>query len=192
MVAGNYVFRITTVACLTMLTLKTILKTLFILNFNRMISISEEKVLKFFYAITSTCTLVYLMQEIIRHTLGINYFARGCFNIYAVEVGAIYRFQVKVFLIQKNMDNARLSQSITLGILTIPLLALFLSLFIFYLVRSQKNKVSLIQKYQNNITQSSDNGLSNVAVLFALICIFTLLFGGSKAIQVKMVFMQQV
>ena len=88
-VAVHYGCAVATLSCITMGTFKTILKTLFLLDFNRMISISEKKVMICFLAVTSTSTLAILMQEItVRQRLGIHHFARRCFNIYLGQVGS--------------------------------------------------------------------------------------------------------
>ena len=87
-VVFHYWTRITIVSFVTMLTFKTILTTLFILDFNRMASISEKSVIYCMWLVTFFFTLAHLVHEItLRHTLGYHHFARMCFNLYLGKVG---------------------------------------------------------------------------------------------------------
>ena len=75
------------VSFLTMLTFKTILTTLFILDFNRMTSITEKSVINFMWMITMILNLAHVGLEItLRQSLGINHYGRLCFNLYLGKV----------------------------------------------------------------------------------------------------------
>ena len=187
-VVVHYGVRITTVACFTMHTFKTILKILFLLDFNKMISISEKKVMVGLWVVTSTCSLVYLAQEVtIRHTLGVHHFARRCFNIYLGQVGQIICSEINsIYFVnkQENIDDPLRNQSITSYILAFPLLAMVSSLLIFSILRIQREEQSLIQKYQNIIIESSANGLTTVGTFLALVFVAALLIGSYMAVEV--------
>ena len=187
-VAVHYGCAVATLSCITMGTFKTILKTLFLLDFNRMISISEKKVMICFLAVTSTSTLAILMQEItVRQRLGIHHFARRCFNIYLGQVGSKTLIYTLFICMQGNIDDPLRNQSITSSILTIPLLTMVCSLLIYNLVRLKTNKLSLIHKYQTSITESSANGLTNIATSVVMLIITILCVGSYKSLEVGMV-----
>ena len=83
----HYWVRIMLVSFLNMLTFKTILTTLFILDFNRMTLIPEKSVINFMWMITTIFTLANLGLEItLRQTLGYQHFGRLCFNLYLGKV----------------------------------------------------------------------------------------------------------
>ena len=83
----HYWLRLSLVAFVTMLTFKTVLTTLFILDFNKMTSIPEKSVINFMWMITLMNTLFHLGLEIyLRHTLGYHHFGRLCFNLYLGKV----------------------------------------------------------------------------------------------------------
>ena len=87
-VVVHYWSRITIVSFETMLTFKTILTTLFILDFNRMASIPEKRVIYCMWMVTFFFTTAHLVHEItLRHTLGYHHFGRLCFNLYLGKVG---------------------------------------------------------------------------------------------------------
>ena len=70
-----------------MLTFKTILTTLFILDFNRMTSIPEKSVINFMWMVTTFFTMANLGLEItLRQKLGYHHFGRMCFNLYLGKV----------------------------------------------------------------------------------------------------------
>ena len=85
--AYHYYTRFTVVSLLTMLTFKTILKTLFIVDFDRMAAIPEEKVIRWMVVVTSLCTLAHLGEEaVIRNIHGLDHYSRQCYNIYLGNV----------------------------------------------------------------------------------------------------------
>ena len=70
-----------------MLTFKTVLKTFFIIDFDRMAAVPEEKVMVWMVVVTSICTLSHLGEEAItRNLLGLDHYARLCLNIYLGKV----------------------------------------------------------------------------------------------------------
>ena len=83
----HYGSRITVVSFITMLTFKIFLKTLFIIDFDRMAAIPETNVLFCLTFVTSLCTLAHIGEEMfLRNFLGLDHFARACFNIYLAKV----------------------------------------------------------------------------------------------------------
>ena len=83
----HYWVRITLVSFLTMLTFKTVLTTLFIIDFNRMTSIPEKSVIHFLWMITLIFTMGHLGVEMtLRESLGYHHFGRLCFNLYLGKV----------------------------------------------------------------------------------------------------------
>ena len=83
----HYGSRITMVSFVTMTTFKMFLKTLFIINFERMAAISEKNVLVCLVLVTFFCTSAHIAEEIfIRQFLGLDHFARFCFNMYFAKV----------------------------------------------------------------------------------------------------------
>ena len=85
--ALHYGVRITLVCFFSMLTFKTILKTLFILDFQKMTSIPEQTVMVWMGVVTIICTVAHLVQEVVlRQALGLHHFGRNCFNIYMGKV----------------------------------------------------------------------------------------------------------
>ena len=70
-----------------MLIFKTVLKSLFILDFDRMAAIPEQKVLVFMVLVTFLSNLVHIGEEVvIRNIRGLDHFARLCFNAYLGKV----------------------------------------------------------------------------------------------------------
>ena len=61
------------------------------------------------------------------------------------------------------------------------------SLLIYNLVRLKTNKLSLIHKYQTSITESSANGLTNIATSVVMLVITILCVGSYKSLEVGMV-----
>ena len=94
-VALHYWMRIVWSCTLSMLTFKTVLKTLFILDFQKMSSVPEHTLMTWMWVVTAICTMAHLVQEaVLRHTLGLHHFGRICFNIYLAKVREIgWNFQ---------------------------------------------------------------------------------------------------
>ena len=87
-VVFHYWTRITIVSFVTMLTFKTVLTTLFIIDFNRMTSIPEKRVLHCMWMVIFFVTLSHLVHEFtLRQTFGYHHFGRMCFNLYLGKVG---------------------------------------------------------------------------------------------------------
>ena len=90
LVLYHYGVRITVISFITMITFKLFLKTLFIIDFDRMAAIPENNVLVCLALVTSFCTLAHIAEEMfIRNFLGLDHFGRFCFNIYLAKVGLI-------------------------------------------------------------------------------------------------------
>ena len=86
-VAYHYGMRATSVSFITMLTFSRILKTLFILDFHRMATVPEEKVIICMGLVTFICTLAYLLQEaVVRRIRGLDHFSRWSISIYLGKV----------------------------------------------------------------------------------------------------------
>ena len=83
----HYASRFTTVTFVIMLTFNRVLKTLFILDFNRMAAISEQQVLICMALVTSISSLGLLVQEAVtRRILGLDQYGRECTNVYLGKV----------------------------------------------------------------------------------------------------------
>jgi hypothetical protein len=86
-VAFHYGMRISVVSTLHMHAYKLGLSTLFILDFDRMVAVSETKVRVCMFVFTSFCTLVHLAQEAVtRNIRGLDHYSRLCFNTYLGKV----------------------------------------------------------------------------------------------------------
>ena len=86
-VAVHYGTRLTLLSFITIITCRTVLKTLFIMDFNRMISISEQKVMVIMWMLTSIISLTQLgLEAITRHLVGLHQFPRLCLFIYLGKV----------------------------------------------------------------------------------------------------------
>ena len=80
LVAFHYLQRATTVSFLTMLAFNRVLKTLFILDFQRMTAVPEKCILISMGMITFLCTSFHIFQEVLaRRSLGLDHFPRGDF-----------------------------------------------------------------------------------------------------------------
>ena len=83
----HYGTRITVVSFITMMTFKIFLKTLFIIDFNRMTAIPEKNVLVCLALVTIFCILAHIAEEMfLRNYLGLDHFGRDCFNMYLAKV----------------------------------------------------------------------------------------------------------
>ena len=95
-VVVHYWIRISIVSFVTMLTFKTVLTTLFIIDFNRMTSIPENRVLHCMWLVTFFCTMIHLVHEFtLRHTFGYHHFGRMCFNLFLGKVGQTARCAIR-------------------------------------------------------------------------------------------------
>ena len=87
-VAFHYWTRVTGTSFLAMITFKTLLRTCFILDFDKMSAISEELVIIVMGMFTSIFTIIFLVWEaLLRQHLGLDHFARWCLNTYLGKVG---------------------------------------------------------------------------------------------------------
>ena len=86
-VAFHYWIRVTGTSFLAMITFKTLLRTCFILHFDKMTAISEENVIIMMGIFTSIFTITFLVWEVLlRQHLGLDHFARWCLNTYLGKV----------------------------------------------------------------------------------------------------------
>ena len=73
----HYCVRATTVSFLIMLTINRIISVLFILDFQRMMAISEKNVMICVGIVTSICTMACILQEVVvRNSRGLHHFSR--------------------------------------------------------------------------------------------------------------------
>ena len=86
-VFSHYLMRLWTTIMMTMITFNRVLKTLFIIDFQRISLIPEEKVMKLFGFTTFLSSVIYLLQEVaVRYLRGLNHFGRN-FAVYLGKVG---------------------------------------------------------------------------------------------------------
>ena len=86
-VAFHYLQRITIVSYLTMIIFKMVMKTLFIIDFDKMASLSEQNVMVCMGVVTSVVTLIHLVLEALtRNNRGLDHYARWCLNTYLGKV----------------------------------------------------------------------------------------------------------
>ena len=86
-VAFHYGSRLLVVSFLTMLSFKTVVNTLFVVDFDWMSGLAERKVMIWMGAVTSVSTLMHVLDEAVtRKAKGLDHFARWCFNIYLGKV----------------------------------------------------------------------------------------------------------
>ena len=80
-VVMHYVSRIAMVSFLTMLTFKTILKTFFVLDFDKMASIPEGNVMLCLWTVNILLTSAQVSAEVyMRHTRGLHHFGSLCLS----------------------------------------------------------------------------------------------------------------
>ena len=86
-VAYHYTTRVCIASFFTMITFNIVLKTLFILDFERMTAVSEKKVMIWMGVVTSIGTLTHLVEEAVtRRIRGLDQFARLCTHVYLGKV----------------------------------------------------------------------------------------------------------
>ena len=86
-VVYHYAIRVSIVSLLTMLTFNRVLKTLFILDFQRMSAVPEQKVMICMGLVTTIFTLAHLGEEAVtRRILGLDHFGRWYLSIYLGKV----------------------------------------------------------------------------------------------------------
>ena len=86
-VAYHYLWRITMVSFMTMLTFKIVVKTLFILDFERMAMVSEQRMMMSMGAITTIIIVIHLAAEaLLRNHRNLDHYARWCINVYLGKV----------------------------------------------------------------------------------------------------------
>ena len=95
-VFAHYLMRLWTTIMMTMITFNRVLKTLFIIDFQRMSLVPEEKVMKLFGFITFLSSVLYLLQEVaVRYLRGLNHFGRN----FAVYLGKVW-YQLCIALLR--------------------------------------------------------------------------------------------
>ena len=87
----HYGSRIILVSLLTMLTFKIVIKSLFIMDFDRMAMIEEKTMLKGMAAFTTLVTGLHVGMEVfLRNHRGLEHYPRWCLSVYISKVGLIY------------------------------------------------------------------------------------------------------
>ena len=98
LVAFHYLQRATTVSFLTMLAFNRVLKTLFILDFQRMTAVPEKCILISMGMVTFLFTSLHIVQEVLaRWSLALDHFPRGDFYDFLSKV-IIIEHQSQTFL----------------------------------------------------------------------------------------------
>ena len=86
-VAWHYLSRFFFVSFLAMSTFKTVIRTLFILDFDRMSAIPEERMMIWMYVCTTIPVLSHLgIEAFLRNQQGLDHFGRMCLNVYLGKV----------------------------------------------------------------------------------------------------------
>ena len=86
-VALHYGNRILSVSFLTMLFFKTIVHTLFVIDFDRMATIGETGMIIGMGVCTFTFTVAHVaMEALLRNHLGLEHYPRWCFSVYISKV----------------------------------------------------------------------------------------------------------
>ena len=94
-VVYHYAVRFTTVCFLIMLTINRIISVLFILDFQRMMAISEKNVMICVGVVTSICTMACVLQEVVvRNTRGLHHFSRLYISIWLGKVVWIHKINI--------------------------------------------------------------------------------------------------
>ena len=87
LVAFHYLSRATAVSFLTMLAFNRVLKTLFILDFQRMTAVPDKSVLISMGIVTFLCTSIHIVQEVLaRRSLGLDHFPRAHLYVFLSKV----------------------------------------------------------------------------------------------------------
>ena len=104
-VTYHYGTRLISVSFITMLTFNRVLKAFFILDFQRISLIPENRVMSSLCFVTVICSLIYLLQEtIVREIRGLNHFGRWSLSIYLGKV--VFNYQIP--LINKSIKRETL------------------------------------------------------------------------------------
>ena len=86
-VVHHYLTRLAFVSFLTMITFNRVLKTLFILDFQRISQIPEQRVVRWFGFVTAFASSFYLIQEaIVRNFRGLNHYGSWAISTYLGKV----------------------------------------------------------------------------------------------------------
>jgi hypothetical protein len=86
-VAFHYLQRVNLVSGLSMMAFNRVVKTLFILDFQRMSAIPERSVMFYMGVVTFVCTSAHLVQEaLVRNSRGLDHFGRMYFFVYLGQV----------------------------------------------------------------------------------------------------------
>ena len=86
-VAFHYLERVGMVSFLTMLSFSRVVKTLFILDFQRMSAVPEKMVMTCMGVVTFFCTSAHVVQEaLVRRSRGLDHFGRMSFFSYLGQV----------------------------------------------------------------------------------------------------------
>ena len=86
-VAFHYLERVGMVSFLTMLSFSRVVKTLFILDFQRVSAVQEKMVMTCMGVVTFFCTSAHVVQEaLVRRSRGLHHFGRSYFFSYLGQV----------------------------------------------------------------------------------------------------------
>ena len=86
-VVYHYLIRVNLVSFMTMQTFKIVVKTMFILDFDRMTMISEKNMLMGMGVCTTISNLIHVAGEaLLRNHRKLEHYARWCFNVYLGKV----------------------------------------------------------------------------------------------------------
>ena len=86
-VAYHYIFRLSMVSFMTMLTFKIVVKTLFILDFERMAMVSEQRMMAVMGVFTTILIVIHSAAEAwLRNHRNLDHYARWCINVYLGKV----------------------------------------------------------------------------------------------------------
>ena len=86
-VAYHYIFRLSMVSFMTMLTFKIVVKTLFILDFERMAMVSEQRMMTAMGVFTTILIVIHSAAEAwLRNHRNLEHYARWCLNVYIAWV----------------------------------------------------------------------------------------------------------
>ena len=89
-IAYHYLQRIAMMSFMTMLTFKIVVKTMFILDFDRMAMVSEKKMIMCMTVTTTIFTLAHISAEaLLRNHRKLDHYARWCFNVYLGKVNFV-------------------------------------------------------------------------------------------------------
>ena len=162
-VVYHYVTRLTFVSFLTMITFNRVLKTLFILDFQRISLIPERRVVRWFGFVTAFASCFYLIQEaIVRNFRGLNHYGSWAISTYLGKVTKMMLLKADMYF-QGNIQDPKSGEGGTGDLLLYPLLGLVLSSLYLRHIQSISER-TLLQRCHNSVTNSTANGSNNIFI----------------------------